>query len=57
VFAALAVTNWIEHQTGWSIRNPSELHGATAPSRSMPEARSPPPPTLYPTISATSSPR
>ena len=38
--AALAVTHWIEHQTVGASRNSYALHGATAPSRSKPAARS-----------------
>jgi transposase len=45
VFAALAVSHWIERQTGWSIRNSSAPHAATARSKSKPAARSSPLPT------------
>jgi hypothetical protein len=48
VFAALAVSRWIEAQTGWSIRNSSRPPAATAPSRSRPDGRPSPPPTLSP---------
>ena len=52
VFAALAVSRWIEHATGWSIRSSSRPPAATAPSRSRPATTSSPPPTRYPTNSA-----
>ena len=39
VFAALAVTRWIEPQTGWSIPTSSIPLAATAPSRSSRRAR------------------
>jgi hypothetical protein len=44
VFAALAVSHWIEHQTGWTIKT-------------SPDNTPSPPPTGYPTTSATSSPK
>ena len=34
VVAAMAVSHWIEHQTGWTIRNSYVRHAATALSRS-----------------------
>ena len=37
VFAALAVSHWIERQTGWSIRKFVRTIAATAPCRSAPE--------------------
>jgi len=53
VFAALAVSHYIEHQTGWSIKNSCVPPAATAPSRSKPAARPSLPPTHYPTTSTT----
>jgi hypothetical protein len=53
VFAALAVSRWIEQTTGWSIRKFSVPLAATAPSKSKPAATPSPPPTRYPTTSAT----
>jgi hypothetical protein len=55
VLAALAVSRWIEHRTGWSIRNSSAPPAATAPSRSASPTTPSPPPTLYPTTYATPS--
>ena len=58
VFAALAVSHWIEHQTGWSIKK--FVRTATPlphRDRSEPETRPSPPPTRYPTTSATPSPK
>jgi hypothetical protein len=52
VFAALAVSRWIEAQAGWSIRKFVRPPAATAPSRSGPDGRRSPPPTLSPTTSA-----
>jgi transposase len=40
VFAALAVSHWIEHQTGWSIKNSCAPPAATAPSASRPADKS-----------------
>jgi hypothetical protein len=45
VFAALAVSNWIEHQTGWSIKKFVRPPGPTAPCRSEPASNLSPPPT------------
>jgi hypothetical protein len=39
VFAALAVSHWIEHQTGWSIKNSCAPHAATELCRSGPDDR------------------
>jgi hypothetical protein len=47
VFAALAVSRWIEAQTGWSIRNSSRPPAATAPYRSRPDDRQSRPPVPY----------
>jgi hypothetical protein len=52
VFAALAVSRWIERQTGWSIRKFVKTAAATAPSRSRPAPTPSPPPTPCPTTSA-----
>jgi hypothetical protein len=52
VFAALAVSRWIEAQTGWSIRKFVKPPAATAPSRSRPDGRPSPPPTPSPATSA-----
>ena len=56
VFAALAVTRFIENRTGWSIRNSSAPPAATAPSRSAPASTSSPPKTRSRPTSATPSP-
>jgi transposase len=45
VFAALAVTQWLERQTGWSIKKLITACAATTPSTSKPETRSSPPKT------------
>ena len=45
----LAVGRWIEMQTGWSIRKFVKTAPATAPSRSRPDDRRSPPPSLSPT--------
>ena len=52
VFAALAVSHWIETTTGWSIRKFVRPPAATAPSRSRPAPTPSPPPTPSPTTSA-----
>ena len=39
VFAALAVSHWVERQTGWFIRRFVKTARATAPSRSRPGPR------------------
>ena len=52
VFAALAVSRWIEARTGWSIRKFVRLPAATAPSRSRPAPAPSPPPIPCPTTSA-----
>jgi hypothetical protein len=39
VFAALAVSRWIEAQTGWSIRKFIKTARRYAPSRSRPDGR------------------
>jgi hypothetical protein len=49
VFAALAVSHFIEHQPVGASRNSSAPPAATAPSKSKPAARSSPPPIHYPT--------
>ena len=43
VFAALAVSRWIEHQTGWSIRKFIKT-ACHRPSRSRPDGILSPPP-------------
>jgi hypothetical protein len=55
--AAIAVSHWIEVQTGWSIKNSCAPPAASAPSRSKLAARSSPPPTHYPTTPAAPSPK
>jgi hypothetical protein len=45
VFTALAISRWIENQTGWPIRSLSAPPAATAPSRSRPAPTPSPPPT------------
>jgi hypothetical protein len=57
VFAALAVSHWVEHQTGWSIKNSSRPPAAIAPCRSAPQDKPSPLQTPYPTTSAKPSPR
>ena len=52
VFAALAVSRWVEHVTGYSIRKFVKPPADTAPSRSRPATTSSPPPTRYPTTCA-----
>ena len=58
VFAALAVSHWIEHQTGWSIKKfvRTTRRYRTVQIRAG-QHRSSPPPTHYPTTSATRSPK
>ena len=58
VFAALAVSHWIEHQTGWSIKKfvRTARRYRTVHDQSR-QTRPSPPPTRYPTTSATPSPR
>ena len=51
VFAALAVSRWIEARTGWSIRKFVKTAAATAPYRSRPDGRPSPPPIPFPTTS------
>jgi hypothetical protein len=36
VFATVAVSHWIAHQTGWTIKNSCAPPAATAPSASRP---------------------
>ena len=57
VFAALAVSHWIEHQTGWSIKKFVQHH-TPLPHRADPRraTKPSPPPTPYPTSSTRSSP-
>ena len=55
VFAALAVTRWLERQTGWSIKKLVTACAATAPSTSKPAIRPSPPQTRYPPTSEPSS--
>jgi hypothetical protein len=50
VFAALAVTRFIEDRTGWSIKRFVQPPAATAPSASAPANRSSPPKTHSPQI-------
>ena len=57
VFAALAVSHWIERQTGWSIKKFVRTTRRYAPSKSGPVGKHSPLPTLYPTTSATPSPK
>ena len=45
VFAALAVSRWIEHRQAGQSGNSSKPPAATAPSRSRPDGRPSPPPT------------
>lgn len=53
VFAALAVSRWIETRTGWSIKKFVRTAATVpAPSRSMPTNKPLPPRTHYPTTSA-----
>ena len=52
VFAALAVSRWIEQQTGWSIRKFSRQPAAAAPSKSRPATTPSPLPTPSRTTSA-----
>ena len=52
VFAALAVSRWLERQTGWSIKKLITACAATTPSRSKPATKSSPPQTPSPTTSA-----
>jgi hypothetical protein len=52
VFAALAVSRWIEARTGWSIRKFVRTARRYRTSRSRPVGRPSPPPALSPTISA-----
>ena len=52
VFAALAVSRWIERRPAGRSGNSSRPPAATAPSRSRPDGRSSPPPTRSPTTSA-----
>ena len=57
VFAALAISHWIEHQTGWSIKKFVQPHAATAPCRSAPATTPSPQQTRYPPNSTKPSPR
>jgi Transposase DDE domain len=52
VFAALAVSRWIETRTGWSIRKFVKTARRYRPSRSRPASAPSPPPTRCPTTSA-----
>jgi len=52
VFAALALSRFIERTTGWSIRKFVRTPAATAPSKFKPETTPLPPPTRYPRTSA-----
>ena len=58
VVAALAVSPWVEHQTGWSIKKfvRTALRYRTVKIKAL-ALRYSPPPTLYPTTSATRSSR
>ena len=56
VFAALAVSHWIEHQTGWSIKKFVRTARRYRTVRSAPGNKPSPPPTPYPTTSAKPSP-
>jgi transposase len=47
VFAAMAVSHWIETQTGWSIKKFVTTTAATAPFKSKPADRPSPLPTRY----------
>jgi hypothetical protein len=51
VLAALAISRWIEHATGWSVRRFVKTAAATAPFTSRPAITSSPPLTRYPTTS------
>jgi hypothetical protein len=55
VFAALAVSRWIEQVTGWSVRKFVRTARRYAPSRSRLAPTPSPPPTHYPKSSATRS--
>jgi hypothetical protein len=57
VVAALAIVTGSSTKPAGASRNSCELPAATAPSRSKPAPRSSPPPTHYPTTSATRSSR
>ena len=52
VFAALAVSRWIEGTTGWSIKKFVRTDTATAPSKSKPAPTPSSPPAPCPTTSA-----
>jgi hypothetical protein len=52
VFAALAVSRWIEHQTGWSIRKFVKTARRYRTIQSRSATTSSPPPTPSPTTSA-----
>ena len=55
VFAALAVSHYIEHQTGWSIKKFVRTARRYRTVKIKAEAKPSPPPTRYPTTSATRS--
>jgi hypothetical protein len=57
VFAARAVSHWIERQTGWSIRKFVQPPAVTARCRSAPDNIPSPPPTHYRLTYATPSPK
>ncbi|EUA42916.1 putative transposase [Mycobacterium xenopi 3993] len=57
VVTALAVSHYIEAKQVGASRNSSAPPDATAPSKSRPATTTSPPPTHYPTTSATRSPR
>jgi hypothetical protein len=57
VFAALAVSHFIEAKPAGASRNSSAPPAVTAPYRSGPESRTSPPLTPYPTTSAKRSPK
>jgi hypothetical protein len=57
VFAAMAVSHWIETQTGWSIKKFVRTARRYRIVKSKPAARPSPLPTRYPTTSATRWPR
>ena len=57
VVTAMAVSHYIEHQTGWSIKKFVRTARRYRTSRSKPADKSSPPPTRYPTICAKPSPR